>query len=92
MWGNVAAGWSAELVGAVSGDCALRRLLSDQGEHRASPGRPGQRHVAELRPGLVSVGGRWPRVVQSLPFTASGPRDDESAGSDHPGVSYPSSR
>ena len=38
---------------------------------------------------MLSVGGKWPRVVQSLqPFTASGPRDDESAGRDHPGVSF----
>ena len=37
---------------------------------------------------MLSVGGKWPRVVQSLPFTASGPRDDESKDTDHPGVSF----
>ncbi len=41
------------------------------------------------RPGpVLSVGGKWPRVVQSLPFTASGPRDDESKDTGHPGVSF----
>ena len=45
---------------------------------------PGQ---SRERPGpVLSVGGKWPRVVQSL--TASGPRDDESAGRNHPGVSF----
>lgn len=54
-------------MGAVSGDCAVRRLLSDQGEHRASPGRPGQRHVAELRPG-TGVSGR--EVAKGCPESA----------------------